>query len=548
MNDDLLEKFGARSTKQLAPSETIPVMVKGYILPPQGVPETPENTRLLGIRWDTGERIEVALRQLDTGDRPKLAQFQDDSGSSTPVTTQIGGTVMVERAYRDVSLKPLNTQMPVAVYNGRWLNRVSPTQDQGWALRCQARVNEPRLIDASNPASGKMQTITLLREEETTQISSLEQLDKIVLDALDTDLRNQREDWYKRPGAVNAIIRLSNSSESNIIELSGGFHTPTGAEFSEPKPRHMVHDDLAASQFWKTKRDLLAKAIESPQYTVEVIPCSTIFVGRKTLQKSLQTEKSPIKGISRADEEGREIKLFTDTVIGLRRSPKSGQPQALFVSPASNNQIASLTGRPSAHETALFNKHIDHSAKQNNREASIPIAQPTNTPTDQSNNQPPKNQSKTLPIRVTQGAANPNYIVAYASNDEQDKTIRTVASQTNSQYSPTHKAVRLLAENLPILIKTAKLDNHLINIEVEKQTNNQQAAIAPKVEYQEPVKNISNSPFPTQAAPLQTPPFSEPTQNADQLDLSQLDLSQIDLDSLLDDAYEESSFHQSRTR
>lgn len=540
MNDELLQMFGPSTGKKLLVSETIPVIVKGYILPPSGVAETPENSRLLGVRWDTGEKIEVALRRLEHGDRPKLAQFHDDSDSSTPVTTEIGGTVMVERAYADPSLKPLNDKMPVTVYNGRWINRVCQNKDQGWAVRCLARVNEPRLIDANNPASGKMQTITLMCNEDAVQISSIDQLDRAVLDALDTELRNQKPDWFKRPGAVNAIVRLSNANESNIIELSAGFHTPAGAEFSEPKPRSLVQQDLASSNFWNAKRELLAKALQSPQYKIEVVPCSTIFVGRKTLQKSLQTEKSSIKGMSRTELDGKETKLFTDTVIGLRRSPKSGQPQALFVSPITNSQIATLTGTPSTKELEDFEKQTGQSQQQSQ------ITKPQENAANQSSVAPTEDmvfqsEALTLPIRVTQGASNPSYIVAYANNDAQDSTLREVAVSTNAQYSPAHKAIKMLAENLPVLIKAAKQHNHAVNVELGKNMGHSPAnQAAPTQDTSAGVNQIPS--IQTMAAPPSAP------QNNDTFDLSQLDLSQIDLDSMLDDAYQQNSTGPSRSR
>lgn len=525
---DLLKAFSMKPAQSGANLESVPISVKGYILPPQGSAETPENTRVLGVRWDTGEAVEIALRPLDGGmNRPLVAQFKDDSNSSTPVTTAIGGTIIVEAAFHDTSLTNLSNSANAKVLNGRWLNRVSPTQDEGWAIRTLARVNEPRFIDSNNPASGKTQTITMMAENMTTPVSSLAQLDNAVLNALDAAARDREPEWFKRPGAVNVFVRLSSGEESNLIEMSGGFHQPAGSPHSIPKTRDLVAVDLANNKFWQQKRGVLEKALANPNYKVEVIPGSTIFVGKKTLQKSLQSNNSPIKGVSR-EIDGVNVAMFTDTIIGIRKSPKSGLPQALSVMPATRLQMASQTGLPNAAEKHLFGiaaNPTQAAAPQ----ASAPVqSQPISAPVS---TQPAHTaQAAEIPsIVVSPSTKNPSNLAVFANHDANVPTLQEAANALKVAYNAEHRAIKITNLQLPAVMQIAKRNGRPVHVNApEVQQGRSTAPVST------PISAPANEPKTVEAlapAPSEAP-LIEP------VDLSQLDLSNLDLDSVLNQAYE----------
>lgn len=552
MSDDLLQAFATKKTPN--DGQTIPVFVKGYILPPPGTPENENNARVLGVRWDTQERIEIALRELETGNRPLIAQFQDDSNSSTPVTTEIGGTIMVEAAYLDSKLTPLSGK-DVSVYSGRWLNRVSPKKDQGWALRSLARVNAPRLMDANNPAAGKTQTITIMSADKTQQVSSLEELDTCVLNALDSQMRDSDPQWFNRPGAVNVFVRLSAGTESNLIELSGGFYQPSDSPYPAPNTRAMVQDNLGKNDFWKQKRDLLSKALTNPAYKVEVVPGSTIFVGRKTLQKSLQTEYGPIRGVSR-ELDGAQTAMFTDSVIGIRRSQKSGLPQALFVSPFKRNQVASMTGMPNQAESALYgntsapvtsqaaNQNATPTVQNAAPQVQTPVINQTSPeqPIIQANAQPVAPQSSSqqaAPMFVRQHLTDPTKFLVSGTTDAHIATLKHLSEEINAPYDEKHKGIYINNLQLPHVMQRAKRDSHQVKV-VDSQVKQAPMQAAPQTAAQ-PAAIVDTPSAAPQEALI---PFEEQSQDA--VDLSQLDLSNLDLDNVLVQAYQSSSAQNNR--
>ena len=535
MRDDLLQAFGFKPNANTS-GEAIPIFVKGYILPPPGTPETENNARVLGVRWDTNERVEIALRQLDTGSRPLIAQFKDDSNSSTPVTTEIGGTILVEAAYLDSKLAPLSGQ-DVKVFNGRWLNRVSPNKEQGWALRSLARVNEPRLMDAANPAAGKTQTITIMAPDKTTQVQSLAELDAQVLNALDSAQRDADPKWFTRPGAVNVFVRLSSGTENNLIELSGGFYQPSDSPYPAPNTRAMVQANLANNQFWTQKRELLSKALSSPNYKVEVIPGSTVFVGRKTLIKSLQSEYGSIKGVSR-DVDGKQIALFTESVIGIRRAPKSGLPQALNVTPFRRNQVASLSGVPNTAEIALYGSHETAQVAPQQPAAAEPQPQVQNqaspqAPVQAQAPQAPQAPSKILPLVVRQHKTDLTKFIVEGKSEAHITTLLALSQQLGAPFDEKRQGISITNLQLPMVLQAAKRDMHEVEIFESKHQANHAQAAAP----QEPVQAAQLS------QPVQQPEINQPTSataaaQQEQVDLSQLDLSNLDLDSVLGQAYQ----------
>ncbi|UUA75262.1 hypothetical protein [Cellvibrio sp. QJXJ] len=537
MSEDLLQAFGVKKTNSSL--ENVPISVTGYILPNPGGNETEQSARVTGVRWDTGEKVEVALRSVGNGSRPLIAQFHDDRNSSTPVTTAVGGTLIVEAAYVDSSLTALGGNN-VTVLNGRWLNRVSPNQQEGWALRTLARVNQPRFKNANNPADGKTQTITLMAADKAMHVNTMSDLDAAVLNALDSAARDADKKWFNRPGAVNVFVRLSSGTESNLIEMSAGYYQPADKEYSEPKTRNMVQADLANNQFWQQKRSVLEKAMANPNYQVEVIPGSTIFVGRKTMQKNMQSDNGPIKGISR-ELDGKATSLFTESVIGIRKSPNSGLPQALFVSPFKRNQVASLTGKPNAEESKLFGQELSQNQNITAEQAQATPAQaspaPVNIPTaptaevQQPIGQTGTAQQPILPIEVRTNRTDSTKLVVLAKNDKQAQTLQKIASDINVVYEANHRAIVINKNQLPSVLQSAKRDMHEIHIAESKPQINQQPASQP----------IAASIPPVEESPvIAAEPVSKPEEITSQepVDLSQLDLSNLDLDSVLSAAYQ----------
>lgn len=548
MNEDLLKAFSTKPAQVGANLESVPISVKGYILPAQGQAETPENTRVLGVRWDTGEPVEIALRALEGGmNRPLVAQFKDDSNSSTPVTTAIGGTIIVEAAFHDASLPNLSNNPSAKVLSGRWLNRVSPNQEEGWAIRTLARVNEPRFIDANNPASGKTQTITMMAEKLTTPVSTLAQLDNAVLNALDAAARDLDTEWFKRPGAVNVFVRLSTTEENNLIEMSGGFHQPAGRPHSIPKSREMVAAELANSKFWQQKRAVLEKALANPNYKVEVIPGSTIFVGRKTLQKSLQSNNSPIKGVSR-EIDGANVALFTDSVIGIRKSPTSGLPQALSVMPAKRLQMASKTGMPTPAEKHLFGLAENPTQSAANAQPSQQASSPgqaapvaTNVQAEPAQLAAQQTVTDAIPsIVVSPSRQDSTKLAVFANHDANVPTLKQAAEALQVVYSGEHKAIRISNMQLPTVMQIAKRNGSTVHVNAPELQQAQAPIQATPVTSPHSAPEQEAKPIAAPSAAPNEPPFIEP------VDLSQLDLSNLDLDSVLNQAYDNSPSRPTR--
>lgn len=527
---NLLQEF---SSKERSPRETIPLIVKGYILPQDGSAENAENARVMAVRWDTGERVEIALRDVE-GSRPSIGQFKHDD-SATPVTTEINGTIVADGAYLDRRLQPLSGHN-VPVYNARWLNRIAPEKNAGWGLVSTARVNDPRLINPNDPSRGYTQTVSVMNEELAEEITSIQQLDDTMVAVLDAAARDQGEHWFKRPGAVNAFVRLSYGDNSTMVELSGGFYQPPEGEYKVPKTRDMVAQDLGQSTFWQSRREKITQALSTPGYKVEVIPGSTLFVGKKTLQKSMAAGRGPVNGSSFEDGSSRQ-NLFSRLTLGIRRSPKTGQPQILFAQPHVPYQVASLTGLPNPEEADRYkDRSVLPSAQSNALNA--PQASTRQAPAQPANNSAPS-QARALPAQAisVRKTEQPRFLKATASTDQEVALLQSLSNHLNIPYDAVEQSVTIPDDKLPVLMSRAKISKLKVTIE----QNSAQPAPQAAIEHQAPRQAApTTQQSPSQRPDQQSNPTSTPRNSGatgDNVDLSQLDLSSLDLDGALEQVY-----------
>lgn len=335
--DPLLETFGSR---QSSPTLTVAVEVINYITPPPGTAETPANTRVIGRRWDTNEIVELALADDVKGahNRPTIGQFLQDN-SANPVTTAPGGTLVLESAKPGTELPALGPDKSAAVFVGRWIVRIANSINEGWALRSMARLNLPQYKDANNPNLGYTQRLQLMDNNQASTVNSINELEEAIYHALDEQYR-LRHDAYTRPGFPMAFIRVSKGSESVLRSLMGGSYIPEGDMHKVPKTLAMLRQDLPQDNEFRTVMEKANNVIGREEFTVEVIPGSQLYVGRRTMDKGTQRIYGP------TDEHKKP--LFTELVVGIRRSPKTGHPQVLFSGTADKSLLPNNTGRPHA--------------------------------------------------------------------------------------------------------------------------------------------------------------------------------------------------------
>lgn len=389
MADSLLDEFSAsaaQSQRTFTSTERFALLVKEYI----NVQGQGNLARVAGQRWETGEEVEVYLRPSEVNERKEISEFYSDQGSM-PVTTPIGGVIMIENAYVDNKATP--TQAGKPVYSASWMIRASEAVAKGYPCtnaETFMRVNTPKPKNFHNPAEGFKQNITLLLHDKTQTASSLGELDKKVLDQLDPAIHRADKENYRRPGAIGCGVRIIDTAtgENNLKEIYGGFYLPTSEQYSQPKPREMVLADLKENQSWNMCRSTIEKAFadDTGRYKVQVVPMSSVGVGRATVQTSVKNSTKRImpSTVDVTDRDGntKSVNGFTKGVVGVIVG-NHNHLNAIYAKPTVTNPLVSLTGMPTASEQeshrqqikALTEKYIGNSAPKANK-AATPVPAP----------------------------------------------------------------------------------------------------------------------------------------------------------------------------
>lgn len=522
--DELLNQFSQRAPR----SKRIALQVINYILPANQAPETEQNSRVVGVDAKTGQVVEIALRPFE-GERPTLAQFYNDSASSTPVTTLPGGSLIVEGAYPNDQLSSLSTQ-GYPVYSARWLVRAAQDENHGRAGVYTARVNEPR-VSPNNPTRGPYQTVTVLNDDAPVDITSIKQLDEQLLNALDPALHTRQA----VPGSLGAIVRLeAPNGNSEIVEMYGGFYLPKDAQHRVPKTRPMVAEDLANNTNWQRRRDLIKQAAQAG-YSVSLLETRTVMVGPKAMKgKNIQAVKND------ANEP-----LFSSYVLALRYR-EDGSAFLTAAKPEGFEHVPSRTGLPSPDERAQ--SQISESREQDATE-NAPAAQAkpeTVAP------------APTQPATAAPAAAQPAPVQSTPANEpaptamirrnpeggmqvighspEQAQALSQIAQKVGGRFDQKNNVLNISADALPPTMQ--RLKNANIQYEVDQSTPaapEKPAQSAPQVQPQSSAPNVQQHHQSTQHAP------NEPAPEAHNIDLASLDLSNIDLDRTLAEAYNNQS-------
>jgi|GEM_PF-6542823 len=333
--DSIFQQFNTSKENMTPSTERVAVRVLSYIVP-DNQPENAENTRIIGKRIDTGEKIEIGLRDIK-GDRPAVSRLLSDD-SSMPVQTAVGGTIMVDGAYLDNKLSPLSGEN-LPVYNARWFHSVAKDRDEGWAVKVTARINPVTQRDKNNPAQGLKQSITILNNERASAVTSLNDVDLAVMNLVSCEMYAKEKNWYKRPGMPSATVRIRSGDKgaiftinSRLVEENGNLRHPNISETA---------NHIENNAQWQARRQALLKIFqENPSNTtVEVIPSSQLTVGQKTLQSDSKI------GALLTDNNGNAEPQFSEYVIGVRRSKKHGNPIATLAMPVdAYNPILSNIG------------------------------------------------------------------------------------------------------------------------------------------------------------------------------------------------------------
>ncbi|MDQ2077543.1 hypothetical protein [Marinimicrobium sp. ABcell2] len=515
--DELLKQFSSRAPQ----SKRIALQVVNYILPQQGA-ETEHNARVIGIDTKSGQMIEVSLRPTE-GERPSLAQFQNDSASRTPVTTLPGGSLIVEGAYTTDQLKPLSGQ-DYPVYSARWLVRAAQDESHGRAGVFTARVNAPRL-SPTNPTRGPYQTVTLLRDDAPRSITTLEQLDEQLLNALDPQLH--ANDTLSFPGSLGAVVRLeSPNGASAILELHGGFYLPRDAQHKVAKSRVMVAEDLANNTGWQNKRETVKQAAKAG-YGITLLEARTVMIGPKAMKSR------NIQPLINDDKEH----LFTSYTLGLRHR-EDGSVFVVAAKPEGFERVPSRTGLPSPEERAKsqINESRDQGSAENSQPASqqkpAASATPTSTrrPAPAQKAQASESASKSTIRRNEQGA-----LEVIGRSAAHSAAFQDIAQKVNGRFDPDTNVLSINENALPTTMQKMKEAQISYDIDLSAPVAPQSAPSEPNAQTQPNVPDVE------QAHPQEQQAPAEPNNESPPMDLSELDLSGIDLDSTLAQAYNEST-------
>ena len=357
---DFFNNFGTAPSANLG-TERIPVRVEGYILP-NGQAESIDNARIIGTRWDTNEPIEIALRSVGgDGDHKAISNFYNDESSSMPVTTHVGGTIVIERAYQDSKLQALQTGSSVPVFNAGWIKRITEKELDGYAVRALIRADLPRPKDVNNPANGYYQTISLIKDRpiQVKDFNALRGLLQRALDGNAVRFDNPQGDW-QRPGRPMAMIRMK-ALDPETRKVIGSQAIELAAQFVDSNQPNMpgkiimpaaeqVEQLFSQNQFFMGKLAAIQQAVEHPDFELEVLAGSKLSVGPKTIQSDTRNKVPSVQPVTVDGHEGQPIPLYTDAVVGIRISKKSGRPTAIYCKPVKFNPLATRTGLPSPEE------------------------------------------------------------------------------------------------------------------------------------------------------------------------------------------------------
>lgn len=564
---DLLASFTSSpfTSSPRQTKESCAIVVENYVVSSQGDRKT---NRVIGHRVDTGEKVEVYLSAppKNVNDRKEIHSFQyDGEHNNMGVTTAAGGILAIEK-FRDVTSSEQRVADGQKILEANWITRISAGRGQGYAFKASARVNAPRLKNASDPQKGYYQNVSILGQN-SFEITDVDKLDKAIiysLNPLGRDAETTKRGVNTRPGRLTAYIRLSNETSSELMEFRGNFHKPDGIN-SEPKPVEMVCSDLLDNEFWQTKRAVLVKAIASPLYKVEVIPGSTLSVGFKSMEKIIAGKTCNVMGMSASNNEDSETPLFSDCVIGVRITPTTGRESLIYTKMALMPQRGSRTG--------LVHEATDKQPEpqQKPQKAAAPAQQPQQPqqpqqdftpaqsqqapiPQQYSQAEPPQYPEESIPQYELEPTPHPQDVQSGWENSAPRQNVQAPApqyhnfnlevQQTSEQQflsisSPNSnfnaEAMKILAKTLGGRITGNKvfIDASRLPQTIEKlNQNNYQYSIPTPEENPVVANNVQSTPPITHAPPLQ---YQEPQQASSAQ--QEPNMNHLDLDNALDDIF-----------
>jgi hypothetical protein len=542
------------------PTLRFPIRVDGYDV---SDPD-PLKHSILGTNWLNSEKVTILLRPSTSPDRKNIADFHSDPASEAPVTTPVGGIMVVEGAYKDKKLSRDNDRK---VYNAIWLVRIADSVNKGFpisSIRTLARVHEPRLKDVNDLSKGYKQSITLMNTDYVFPLTPDDDLETLVLDMLDPMIkRNDQTNptgWtrskfpepIKRAGLLVAGVRLrdNNTGGSKLSEFYGGFYKPAGSDMSIPKSRNMIADNLRSDPAWAQTKNLIDRAMADPngRYVVETIPMSNVQVAKNTAQRSAKEAgrgRTVSTKIGVADKEGNithSANGFTPAACCIILSANC-IPLVTYAKPLSTLPFATLTGVANPSELLQHAQIRNEASERYNKKLPSQLNKPTPVTASPANkNQPDQTapvvteKMHALLTSVSVENIGNNMLLAQlptaAMATEYAKEIGSNSAGTKlffpmSSLPAFTEATARDALTLDIQATMAVVTEHEAAPVISDSEKNPETTLLVSQEKQRPNAASLDDAF----NEINPPPVHEP------LDLSTLNFDDIDLDGVLGEQY-----------
>jgi hypothetical protein len=541
MNNDksLLDEMKA----SFLPTVRFPIQVTGYDVSDPN----PLNHRILGKNWLNGESVSIILRESRAPDRKNIADFYSDSNPEAPVTTPVGGIVMVEGAYIDKNA----SQDAGKVYNAYWLMRIADTPDKGYpvsTVKTLARVHEPKPKDVSDLTKGYKQSITLMHKDHVIPILNENELETLVLDMLDPANSNKKDPrmppQWKRPGLPVAGIRLIDTvtGDSQLSEMYGGYYKTPGSDLSQLKPRAMIADELNKDPKWSQTKNWISRALATPngRYKVEGIPMSNVQVAKKTAQLAA-TEKGRSRTFSTkigvADKRGKiinNVNGFVPTACCVILSANK-IPLVTYAKPLSSLPFATVTGIASPNEQ-LQHEQLRGAAgqryrKDNSQNNPAPAPEPKNTPSEQTLSPTPSHPEEKTIVMVA-NIGNDLLASQLPSADKASLYAKEIGARASGDkiYFPI--------ATLPAFTEAIKRDGFILDIQNTPTTEEEINTLYSDSQPQSTIESNLKPQAPNAVSLDEAFKEVKPVPTTKPVDLSTLNFDDIDMDDVLGAEYE----------
>ncbi|MEG1971196.1 MAG: hypothetical protein RR101_13885 [Burkholderiaceae bacterium] len=277
---------------------------------------------VFGKRLDTGEETRVTLRKLKAAEAEKRTNsIEKLSGPVKPgmttTGTGVGGTLMVEQAFAQ----------PDGSYTARWLTAMTHSPEEGVVLDVVAHVSPVKTNEATGKAWSRVNLVqnASLQNLPDAYREQLKIVDPFVVED-ENDLQAGLEELLEY--GVGAGVRLRMGSSFDAVYVS---------QARDRSPQESV------AQFMGTYiTDSIRQGIADGSCVVEVIPYSTVFVGKK-FRENLEKAEPATWGarLSRSNpqvydperERARTVAAYQRMFIAVRLSdPNEAGERGIYVS------------------------------------------------------------------------------------------------------------------------------------------------------------------------------------------------------------------------